>query len=355
MKPNNNPQRYGRTTDGWEISAVKESPNGNPKGEIVPIQLRKGTTTYNILPLLGVDGIVVEIGGNYLVSQKTLTDIGGFDNPHWDILQNGSVSVRGKEGVVGKTIPIIKLDGIKWGEIGTRRDELNKKAGVIEVDYVYEGEEVSNGITKGLIEQINYTLGEYNRPGDTFSYYKFVSDNDPKYDITPLIIAAAQSDGPIDQSKLDGFLVNIDDRLSQLSSDFNSIKRTFFFGELPSTSGKELIRVNKKVASTDDDSPTENRQIIQKSSTTVDVQRSRINAAIDLAKTTPTPTTTQTPTKEVLTRTPRTLIDFENEEKAKWEESNKTNPLGFIRKGINVVWKSRAKKRYDEAKLAGTL
>lgn len=288
MEISNNPQRYKRTTDGWEISAVNDSPNGNPKGEIKPIGITKGKTTMNILPLLGVNDIVVEIGGNYLVSQKTLGDIETNGNPHYDILQNGSVKVKERDGIIGKTIPIIKLDGIKWNEIGNRRDTLNKNAGVTEVDYVYEGEEVVEGITQGLLDQINYTLGEYARPGDTFSYYKFVSDNDPKYDIAPLNIAAAQSDGPIDQPKLDNFLINIDERLSQLSSDFNSIKRTFFFGELPSTSGKELIRVNKKVASTDDDSPTENRQIIQKSSTTVEVQRSRINAAIDLAQTPPT-------------------------------------------------------------------
>jgi hypothetical protein len=351
-KINNNPKRYTKTDNGWEVSAIGDSPNKNRKGEIKPIVITKGATQFDILPLLGVEGIVVEIEGRYLISPTTLREIGEIGNPHWDILQNGMVSVKGKEAGIGKTIPIIKLDGEKWLEIGTRRDLVNKNGGVTEVDYVFEGNEVVSGITQGLINQINYTLGDYQRPGDSFSYYKYAEVNDPKYDITPLNIAAAQSDGPIDQAKLDTFLLNIDDRLSQLSDDFNSIKRTFFYGELPATSGKRLIRVENKIASSDDESPIVEHQYVEKKSSTTNIQTSRVNAAIEATKT-PPPTTT--PTTESLTRKPRTLIDFENEEKAKWDAETKKTPLAFIRKGLTLVWKNRAKKRFEDAKLAGTL
>jgi hypothetical protein len=349
----NNSKRYTKTDTGWEVSAIGDSPNGNRKGEIKPIGITKGMTSFDILPLLGVDGVVVEIGGRYLISPTTLGLIEKNGNPHWDILQNGSIPVKEKVAGIGRSIPIIKLDGGKWLEIGQRRDLVNKNGGVTEVDYVFEGDELAAGITQGLVDQINYTLGDYQRPGDSFSYYKYAEVNDPKYDITPLNIAAAQSDGPIDQAKLDTFLLNIDDRLSQLSDDFNSIKRTFFYGELPNTSGKRLIRVENKIASSDDESPIVEHQYVEKKSSTTDIQTSRINAAIEATKT--PPPTTPTPTTESLTRKPRTLIDFENEEKAKWDAETKKNPLAFIRKGLTLVWKSRAKKRFEDAKLAGTL
>lgn len=351
MEINNNPQRYTKTGNGWEISAVNDSPNKNPKGEIKPITITKGTTPFTILPLLGVNDIVVEIDGNYLVSSNTLRDIQSFGNPHWDIIANGSIPIGIRSATIGKTIPVIKIDETKWGDVGIRRDTLNRNAGVTEVDYIYEGKEVSEGITQGLINQINYTLGEYSRPGDSFSYYKYAEDKDPKYDITALTIAAAQEDGPIDQTKLDTFLLNIDERLTQLSNDFNSIKRTFFYGELPNTSGKRLIRVENKIASSNDESPIVEHQYVEKTSNTTTIQTSRINAAIEATKT-PPPTTTPS-----LNRIPRTLTDFENEEKKKWEDSvdARKNPLSRIAKGLTLVWKGRAKKRYDDAKLAGTL
>lgn len=276
----NNSKRYTKTNTGWEVSSIVDSPNGNRKGEIKPIGITKGKSGFEILPLLGVDGVVVEIGGRYLISPTTLGLIEKNGNPHWDILQNGMVSVKGKEAVIGRSIPIIKLDGGKWLEIGQRRDLLNKNGGVTEVDYVFEGEELAAGITQGLVDQINYTLGDYQRPGDSFSYYKYAEVNDPKYDISQLNIEAAQADGAVDQAKLDQFLTNIDSRLSQLSDDFNSIKRTFFYGELPNTSGKQLIRVKDKIASSDDESPIVEHQYVEKKSTTVEIQKNRLNLAI---------------------------------------------------------------------------
>jgi len=355
MEINNNPQRYTKTGNGWEISAVNDSPNGNPKGEIKPITITKGTTPFTILPLLGVNDIVVEIDGNYLVSSNTLRDIQSFGNPHWDIIANGSIPIGIRSATIGKTIPVIKIDETKWGDVGIRRDALNRNAGVTEVDYIYEGKEVSEGITQGLIDQINYTLGEYSRPGDSFSYYKYAEDKDPKYDITALTIAAAQEAGPIDQTKLDTFLLNIDERLTQLSNDFNSIKRTFFYGELPNTSGKRLIRVDNKIASSDDESPIVEHQYVEKTSTTAIVQTSRVNAAIEATQP-PAPVV-----EEPATKPPRTLKDFEDEEKKKFDDANskrsKLSKLLFGKRlsGAERLWKNAAKKKYEAAKKAGTL
>jgi hypothetical protein len=353
---NNNPQRYSRNATGWEVSAIGDSPNRNPKREITPLELTKGGTTFEVLPILGVDGVVVEVEGRYLVSKKTIDLINGIGNPHWDILQNGSVRVKDRDAIIGKTIPIIRLDGTKWKEIGDRRDLVNKNAGVTEVDYTFEGEEAVSGIAQGLLEQINYTLGDYQRPGDSFSYYKYAEVNDPKYDITPLTIAAAQEAGPIDQTKLDTFLRNIDERLTQLSDDFNSIKRTFFYGELPNTSGKRLIRVENKIASSDDESPIVEHQYVEKTSTTAVVQTSRINAAIEATQP-PTPVTETTP----VVKPPRTLKDFEDEEKKKFDDANakrsKLSKFLFGKRlsGGERLWKNAAKKKYEEAKKNGTL
>ena len=347
---NNNPQRYTKTPTGWEVSAIGDSPNRNRKGEIKPIEITKGTTSFEMITVLGVDGIVVEIEGRYLVSPNTMNRITQTQNPHWDILANGSIPIKEKQAVIGRSIPIIKLDGEKWLEIGTRRDLVNKNAGVTEVDYVFEGNEVVSGITQGLINQINYTLGEFQRPGDSFSYYKYAEVNDPKYDIKALTIAAAQSDGPIDQSKLNDFLLSIDDRLSQLSDDFNSIKRTFFYGELPATSGKALLRVDNKVASSDDESPIVEHQYIEKISSTTNVQTSRVNAAIEATK-------IPTPLPDTPPRVPKTLQDFEREEKVKWDAFNasRSKLSKLFRKNPPPTYLKVAKARFDEAAKNGTL
>lgn len=248
---NQNPQRYKPTESGWIVSSVGESPNGNPKGEIVPIELMKDVSINDIKPVLDVDGIIVKVGEVLLVSKKTLDDIKSFGNPHWDYLSNGVVRVKDKGVTMGEVIPIIKINADGFITKGSERDVANRNAGVKEVEYIYEGDEIE-GISKNLIEQINYTLNEgSSRPGDTFSIFDLQLGDDSIYDTQPLVVSTIQEDGKFDKVKLNTFLTEIDSRLKILDTDFNMIKSTFYGGVTPNNNG--IKKFVKQIANVSDD------------------------------------------------------------------------------------------------------
>ena len=62
VSPVQNPNRYIRTNDGWLVSSVSDSPDGNINGEIVPITIPIGKAIPNssIYTVLEVDGIVIQ-------------------------------------------------------------------------------------------------------------------------------------------------------------------------------------------------------------------------------------------------------------------------------------------------------
>lgn len=239
---NQNKRRYNIRSTEWIVSAIKDSPNRNEKGEIKPLKfLKEPIMAETLKPVLDVDGIVVQAGGNWLVSKKTLADIEKWNNPHWDYLSNGTLQIKDKGVTLGKSIPIIRISIDKFPTVGKERDIANLNAGVKEVEYIYEGEE-TEGIPNNLIEQINYTLNESAlRPGDTFSIYDLQLGSDSVYAVNELVISKLQEDGKFDKEKLTSFMLEIESRLKVLNEDFQGIKNTFYSGVPPISKGVKLF------------------------------------------------------------------------------------------------------------------
>jgi hypothetical protein len=267
VRPVQNPNRYIRTNDGWSVSSVSDSPNGNVNGEIVPIQIPKGKAIpdSSIYPVLEVDGLIIQIDDKYLISPATNVGIGLSSNPHWDFQQNGSI--MGKR--IGGSIPIIKIDVSKLVKSGEEQDQKILNAGVESVEYIYETE-TQMGIPKGLINQLNYTLKEgAQRPGDSYSLWDMNLGDDTLYSIQALNITTAQEDGKLDTAKLQEFLSSLGDRLTELRRDFNGIKETFYNGVPPINKG--TIEFKDRVASTEQTQDFPPRQMVIKETETIRV------------------------------------------------------------------------------------
>jgi hypothetical protein len=300
-----NQDRYSKQGDNWVISAAKE---------VKPITLTSTPLPFTLKPYLKADGIIVKAGEHYLISETTLIEITNSTNPHYDIKQNGVVIVKDKEVKVGKTIPIIeiKIDGLST--IGDNRDIRNRNAGIASVDYIYEGE-MLDGVPKGLIDQINYTIvQDIDRPMDKFSIYELqLGDDISVYNILPLNVSTAQVDGTLDKGKLNTFLSDIKTRLKILNEDFQMIKGVFLEGKEPTTLG----RVNLEVMA-ETNPPEETNQIVYKYSTTTGVQTTPQQSAAELATTTSTKLAeqNQTLTEQIQTtgeRLQRGLTNTQNE------------------------------------------
>jgi hypothetical protein len=226
-----NPDRYSKQGDSWVISASKD---------IKPITLPIGVSLTNLKPLIKADGIIVKVGENYLCSLNTINLIKDSNNPHYDIVQNGMVKVKDKEVIVGKTIKIIELNLTNLTTIIDNRDVLNKNAGAIDVVYGPETNLV-DGVPKGIIDQINYTLDETSqRPADEYSIFDFYSMVDyvknPKalhYKITPLLVKTQQEDTVFEPAKLREYLIEVGNKLKLLEIDFNLIQDIFYEAKLP--------------------------------------------------------------------------------------------------------------------------
>lgn len=276
VRPIQNPNRYIRTNDGWLVSSVSDSPNGNVNGEIRPVTIPKGEAIPNssIYTVLDVDGIVIQIDDRYLISPTTMLAIGTSNNPHWDYQQNGSV--MGKK--IGSSIPIIRIDVSKLVESGNGQDLRIANAGVESVEYIYETE-LEMGIPIGLINQLNYTLKEgATRPGDSFSLWDMNLGDDTLYSIQALNITTAQEDGKLDTQKLEEFLSQLGTRLGELRKDFNSIKGTFYNGEPPINKG--LIRFTNRVASTESTQDSAPQQRVFKESELIGVGTTPISSEV---------------------------------------------------------------------------
>ena len=226
-----NPERYSKQGSSWVISASKA---------VTPIQLPIGVPLQNLKPLIIANGIIVKVGDDYLCSITTLNEIKQSNNPHYDIVQNGGVKVKDKEVIVGKTIKIIELNLTNLTTIMLSRDTLNKNAGAVDVVYGPETKKV-DGVPKGLIDQINYTLNEESkRPKDEYSIFDFYTMVDYKnnekashYKITPLLVQTQQADTIFDPTKLREYLIEVGDKLKLLEIDFNLIQDIFYEAKLP--------------------------------------------------------------------------------------------------------------------------
>ena len=231
---NQNSERYSLVKDKWVVNA------STIENKVVPLSFNKGIPLDNLKPLIQANGIIVKVGEVYLCSTTTLMDIKESNNPHYDIVQNGSVMVKNKEVVIGKTIKIIELNVDNLTAIITSRDTLNRNAGAIDVVYGPETNKV-DGVPQGLIDQINYTLDRGSeRPKDEYSIFDFYSlvdyVNNPKathYKITPLLVQTQQADTIFDPKKLREYLIEVGDKLKLLEIDFNLIQDIFYEAKLP--------------------------------------------------------------------------------------------------------------------------
>lgn len=277
-KQTQNPQRYSKKDKQWIISALPTPPTEKEKSQIKPLKFDVGLPLTDIKAVLDVDGILVKVGTQYLCSKNTLKVIKESNNPHYDVVANGKIPVKTKEVTIGKTIPIISIDDTQFSVKGTQRDTVNQNAGVKEVDYIYEGKQ-TDGVPQNLIKQINYTLGEQDRPGDTFSLYDLKLADASAYSIEPLVVTTTQEDGKFDTKKLDSFLLGTKDRLKILQSDFNMIKDTFYAGVAPLSKG--IIKIEDRVASAQDDTSFGGDTYTKKTSTTVSIQQTPNDKGID--------------------------------------------------------------------------
>lgn len=265
---NQNPDRYKVSKPNWVVSAGEE---------IKPLTFEFGEPLQDLKPVIDADGVIINTGKFLLCSEGTVKVIEEMKNPHYDVSVNGEVKVKDKMVKLGNTIPIIKINLSKLPIIGEGRESGNKKAGVKSVTYTYEGDEIM-GVPQGIINQLNYTLVEgINRPGDTYSYWNWIKDSDTKYSIKTLSVENVQEDGKFDQKKLTTFLKGVGDRLTLLRSDFNSIKRTFFYGEVPSASGIELLSIKNATAKPEEDFIV--HQFVEKVTTTIATQQSATQTA----------------------------------------------------------------------------
>jgi hypothetical protein len=291
-----NPERYSKVGTHWIISANADSPN---KG-VTPLSFTPTPLPFTLKPYLNGDGIIIKAGEHYLISKNTLNTIVSSNNPHYDIKLNGVIVWRGKQSKIGQTIPIIEIDVTQLPNLASERDIRNKKAGVNNVEYIYEGDLI-DGVPTNLIDQINYTLNQdIDRPMDKFSIWELqLGDDKGVYSIEALKVETAQEDGVLDKVKLQTFLSQTGTRLEQLRKDFNMIKDVFYNGAPPDNLGSVNISLQAQTNPPEDDVP-----VVFKYSTIIDYQDTPQQAAANtaasssLADSTPPPAALILPTIE---------------------------------------------------------
>jgi len=260
---NQNEERYITKSDRYQISATSS---------IKPLDLPFGEMPENLLPVLEVDGIIVNVGEYRLISQATLDTIKESNNPHYDIKDNGEV--KGKK--IGQTIPSITIDMDKLSSVIKERDIQNRIAGVTDVEYVTEGALIEETlIPLNLIQQINYTLNQdVNRPMDTYTLAELQLSDESNYDLTGIEIVTRQSDEEIfDNTKLEVFLADIKTRMQALGKDFDTIKDIHYSGLIPNDVDTFSIT---KMATAEDVQEADDFQIVYKSSKLVSVKKTPI-------------------------------------------------------------------------------
>jgi hypothetical protein len=272
LKPKTHPERYDTRGERWSISAYDEGVGQNPQIEALTGNIGKWPELH---PLLLIDGIVIRIDDKlHLVSQKTLNDIEASDNPHYDIRNNGEV--RGK--VIGETIPVIDISTKGLMESGSVRDNLNIRAGVKRVDYIYESDMVE-GIPQGLIDHIHYIFGlpGVQRPEDNFQLYDFGFTKD--FGIAGFKTLAVGPDGKVDRSKLTQLLSFSKDKVNSIMSEFNTIKTMYYSGRIPEDKAKAVVDYRKRAVAFDPDHEIPDREFVVKTSVLVNTQATPVEAA----------------------------------------------------------------------------
>lgn len=215
-----NPQRYTKLpSGGFQISASEE---------IQPITLLpigEEIVDWNE----GLDGTInsviiwIEDTNTYLVSSGLLAEI--ESNPHFSYRDWTPINGR----VMGKSIPVIKITTANMIKEIERQKEKVKNAGVSSIEFSIDlgnPESIS-----GLIQQINWTLSNSPKPLDSYSVWDISNSLTGDYSITPLDVVPLDENAKIPEEVLASNLDKISKRLSDLRSDFNKIKKLFYFGQ----------------------------------------------------------------------------------------------------------------------------
>ncbi len=218
-----NPQRYTKADNLYSISA---------KEGLKPVTIQVLESDLDIEPILPFDikGVIIYLKdyNRYIASgELVLTLSDSLDsNPHYTYKEHSSVM----GAKMGRTIPIIPIDTTKiLDEIEKQKSKISF-SGVKSVEWEIDGENLSN-----LIKQIIWTLSpSAPKPLDTYTTWDLNLSGD--YSIGSLKIEPLDKDAKVDETKLANNLLAINERLSSLASDFNTIKDLFYFGKINGSS-----------------------------------------------------------------------------------------------------------------------
>ena len=276
IEVNQNPQRYKKTPNGWEISALPPNPSNKQVREIKPLRIN-ASEILPLKPLLSenVKGIVVYLSSTdeYLCSPSLYQTIKDSyeTNPHLFYLENDKL----KGASIGKSIPIIKINDSKLAGLSSTQEDKCKKAGVKKLIWPQDRNRAN------LLQQIDWTLGDIQKPYDEFS----VSDLNLKgnYTIEGLKIIPLDKDKKIDEALLKSNLKSINDRLAELRNDLNNIKDTYYNGIIPNSSTTDY-RIISSTASVNDEKSEPNKQVVFKKSLIQSKEGERTNQSITQAQ-----------------------------------------------------------------------
>jgi hypothetical protein len=272
IEVNQNPDRYKKTPNGWEISALPVNPTSKQRAEIKPLKIN-ASEILPLKPILSemVRGIVVYLisTDEYLCSPSLYSTIKDSyeSNPHLFYLENDTISGAS----IGKSIPIIRIDDTNLSSLASVQESKCNKAGVKKLIWPFDRNRAN------LLQQIDWTLGDSNKPFDEFS----VSDLNLKanYSIEGLRIIPLDKDKKIDEELLKANLKAINDRLAELRDDLNNIKDTYYNGIIPNSSTTDY-RIISSTASVNDEKADGEKQVVFKKSLIQSKEVERTNQSI---------------------------------------------------------------------------
>lgn len=249
-----NQKRYFKEDKSYKISA---------KEGLTPVTIQVLEDDLDIEGVLPFDikGVIIYLRNynRYLASDELIELLADSVslNPHYTYKEHSKVlGAR-----MGKTIPIIPIDTTKI------LDEIEKQKGKIPFSGVKDVEwEINGEDTSGLIQQIIWTLSpNAEKPMDTYRVFDLNLSAD--YSVTKLNVEPLDKDARVPEDKLANNIKIINDRLTQLNSDFQSIKDIFYFGKITPTSTTKYT-----ILSSADSGDDMSVQVVNKSSTLVDKQ-----------------------------------------------------------------------------------
>ena len=166
---------------------------------------------------------------------------------------------------IGETIPIIDVSTANLKASGSVRDELNLRAGVKTVDYLYESDMVE-GVPQGLIDHIHFMFGlpGSQRSEDRFEIYDFGFTKDfgtGTFKTVPL-----GPDGKVDRSKLNELIKVSKDKVNTIMGEFHIIKEMYYSGKIPADKAKNLLEFRKRAEAHDPYHERPDREYIVKTS-----------------------------------------------------------------------------------------